>query len=553
MGMRVGFPVIRGGGPVNRKTAVTVTLLMVLSTVGLSPGATAAPPNDQQVIAQQNQELDPQALAVDPMTGQARFTPLPSLPHHGHDQTGASTSSDIMTTEMAGAAAADPAQVGSWASGTPFSGDQNMVHVVCSPTGKCLFVVGKGGRFSSYVYDPAAGTEVLVETPDDLFCAGHVLLPDGRALVVGGTLSSSPWKGSKTVYAFNFVTESYEKLADMAVGRWYPSVVTMSDGRQLITSGYDVNGAKTNVVEVFDPKTNVTTRLTPTRDLPLYPRTFQTRTPGEIFYAGPTGPGFWNPVTGAFRAVGNAVGNEPTGFGSCFFGDVRDQNLMVMGGGWPATATTNVIDLDSAAPAYRAGPPLSAAKGYVSCVNLPDGTMFQANGGADNAVAAASQTTGLLSSLAGPWVAMSPLPSGEHRLYHSLLFLLDDGRVVSVTSNPSGGAAQQSKSFLVYSPPYLSRGPRPAITASPTEVAYGGTYGIGTTAGAGRTVTRITVTTPPSATHSTDLNQRYLSLPLTDGSITLPSESTIMPPGWYRIWAVDDMNVPSVATWIHIQ
>jgi hypothetical protein len=145
------------------------------------------------------------------------------------------------------------------------------------------------------------------------------------------------------------------------------------------------------------------------------------------------------------------------------------------------------------------------------------------------------------------------LPVNEHRLYHSLLFLLDDGRVVSVTSNPKGGASGQSTSHLVYSPPYLSKGTRPTITSNPTEVTYGGTYAIGSSAGAGRTVTRIAVTTAPSATHSTDLNQRYLSLPLTNGSITFPTQPSLMPPGWYRIWAVDDTNVPSVATWVHLQ
>jgi hypothetical protein len=25
-----------------------------------------------------------------------------------------------------------------------------------------------------------------------------------------------------------------------------------------------------------------------------------------------------------------------------------------------------------------------------------------------------------------------------------------------------------------------------------------------------------------------------------------------MPPGWYRIWAVDNANVPSVAKWVHL-
>jgi hypothetical protein len=538
-----------------RKTAVLLVVPLWFLAVALSPGAGAAPSmsaGDQRMIAQQNRELDSQALDADPATGQPRFTPLPALPHHGHDRTGAATASDMTTSEMAAEAVADPAQVGSWTYEAPLTGDQNMVHVVCSPTGKCLFVVGKGKKFSSYVYNPTTKTKVLVKTPDDLFCAGHVLLPDGRALVVGGTLGQSPWRGTKTVYVFNFVTETYQKLPDMAVGRWYPSVVTMSDGRQLITAGYDVNGANTNVVEVFDPKTNSISRLTPTKSLPLYPRTFQTSKPGEIFYAGPTAPGFWTPATGAFKAVNKPVGAKGTGFGSCFFGDVRDQNLMIMGGGWPATASTNVIDLDSTAPAYRAGPAMTAAKGYVSCVNLPDGTVFEANGGSDNTIAAASSTTALLTSLSGPWQAMSPLPSGEHRLYHSLLFLQDDGRVVSVTSNPTGGVTAQSKSFLVYSPPYLSKGTRPTITSAPTEVRYGGTYAIGTSATTGRSVPRITVTTAPSATHSTDLNQRYLSLPLAGGAITFPTSPAIMPPGWYRIWAVDNANVPSVAKWVHL-
>jgi len=349
------------------------------------------------------------------------------------------------------------------------------------------------------------------------------------------------------------VSESYQRLPDMAVGRWYPSVVTMQDGRQLITSGLDEVGKKTSVVEVFDPKTNVTSRLVATRSLPLYPRTYQSSVDNQIFYAGPAGAGLWNPFTNTFKNVAKPVGAMPNAYGSCFFGDVRDQNLMIMGGGWPATATTSVIDLDATAPAYKAGPSLSAAKAYVSCVNLPDGTLFEANGGYDNRAPAASQNTGILASLTGGWSAASPLPAGEHRLYHSMLFLLDDGRVVSTTSNPSGGAAAQSKSHLVYSPPYLHKGVRPVITSHTTEVQYGGTYGVVSEAATGSTVTRITVTTPPSATHSTDLNQRYLSLPLVDGAITLPTQKAIMPPGWYRIWAVDEQNRPSVAKWIHIQ
>src|SRR4051794_38863885 len=113
-------------------------------------------------------------------------------------------------------------------------------------------------------------------------------------------------------------------------------------------------------------------------------------------------------------------------------------------------------------------------------------------------IAAAGQTTGLLNLAHRAVAGHEPVTGRGARLYHSLLFLLDDGRVISVTSNPSGGVTNQSTSFLVYSPPYLSRGARPSITTSPMEVSYGGTYSVGVAAAPGRTVTRITVTTAPS-------------------------------------------------------
>lgn len=535
------------------------SILVTASIVGYIgaatfPGAAQSllSPDDQRIMHQQAQHLDPQ-------TEDHLHRPQPEPKHKGQDKTGTKTASDVAVIQEAALAALDPSQVGQWAYEQPFPTDFNAIHVVCSPTGKCLLVAGSGKSattfqaktFRSYVYNTVTKTKKLIYTPDDLFCNGHVLLPDGRALLTGGTASYNPYKGTRTQYVFNFATEAYQKLTNLSVGRWYPSVVTMADGKQLIASGLNDTGAKTNLVETFDYRTNTTTKLAGTRTLPLYPHLYQTSKPNEIFHAGPNGTGFWNPYTGAFRAVAKQVGTMPNGFTSCFHGDVREQNLITMGGGWPATAKTNIIDLDAATPAYRAGPPLSAAKAYVSCITLPDGTLFEAHGGYDNTVAASSRTTGLLATLAGPWQAMSPLPEGEHRVYHQILWLLDDGRVVSMSSNPKG--SPRSTSHLVYSPPYLAKGQRPVITSHPTEVKYGAAYAVGTTAAAGQTVNRITITAAPSQTHSIDLNQRYLSLPLVNGSITLPAQPTVMPPGWYRIWAVDTNNIPSVAKWIHIQ
>ena len=80
----------------------------------------------------------------------------------------------------------------------------------------------------------------------------------------------------------------------------------------------------------------------------------------------------------------------------------------------------------------KAGPSLRAAKVYVSCVQLPDGSVLELGGGSANKIENASQEVSLLKTpTSKSWTAMNPLPKGEHRLYHSMAFLADDGSVIS--------------------------------------------------------------------------------------------------------------------------
>jgi len=229
---------------------------------------------------------------------------------------------------------------------------------------------------------------------------------------------------------------------------------------------------------------------------------------------------------------------------SCFVGDVRNQSMMIMGGGWPATASTNIIKLNATTPAYREGPPLPAAKAYVSCVNLPDGTLLEANGGSANKIANASREVSLLRSAASAtWTPMNPLPTGEHRLYHSMLFLTDDGNVISMGSNPKGEA--RSNSVLRYEPPYQFRGTRPTLTSVPSRITYGATYSIG----ASTDVTALVVDAPQSPTHSSSPNMRTLTLPVKDGKFTTSFTSAQFPRGYVRLWAKNSNGAISVARW----
>lgn len=536
-----------------------------LVCLGLTVGAVTAKPGASGGDALRHY----QAHSLDPQADRGSHVVLPphsaSMPAGMHTMANHTMANHTMADHTMANMVMPRDAGGMWEYAQPFDSKFNAVHEIASPDGKkVLLVAGSGnsianfraGTFRSFMWIPSTDERREVPTPKDLFCSGHVLLPDGRALVVGGTASYRNFTGTKTMYAFNFETERYERLSDMKVGRWYPSVIQGPDGRSLIVSGYGVNGKITKISEVFDYRTNSVTPLAGRHRFALYPRMFLAAD-GRYFYTGtPPGgsmpAGFWDPLhDDSFHSVaGPTLRGQRVASTSCFVGDVRDQNLIVMGGGWPATDSTNLIKLDDPQPAFREGPRLLAPKGYLSCLNLPDGTMFEANGGGANRIEQASTEAAFLDTIAGPWISANPLPDGEHRLYHAMLFLLDDGRVVSMTSNPTDGDPR-STSLLIYSPPYLFKGTRPVIDSAPEEMTLGGTYAVDTSA-TEATVDRLTLTAASSPTHDMDNNQRYVSLPLTDSQITLPASPTILPPGWYRLWAVDSLGRVSTCVWVHL-
>jgi hypothetical protein len=71
----------------------------------------------------------------------------------------------------------------------------NAVHAIMLYTGKVLIMAGSGnnagnfaaGRFESILWDPSTNKFTKLKTPGDMFCGGHVILPDGKVLIAGGT------------------------------------------------------------------------------------------------------------------------------------------------------------------------------------------------------------------------------------------------------------------------------------------------------------------------------------------------------------------------------
>ena len=92
--------------------------------------------------------------------------------------------------------------------------------------------------------------------PAPFFCAGHSYLPNGMIGVFGGNLGGNGGTGAKLALVFDPWTETWHRQQDMSVGRWYPTVVTGADGRQVIMSGQSELGwgTPTPVIEQFPAK-----------------------------------------------------------------------------------------------------------------------------------------------------------------------------------------------------------------------------------------------------------------------------------------------------------
>lgn len=473
-------------------------------------------------------------------------------------------------------------EMGRWDTATHNS-PVNSIHAAMLRTGKVLLIAGSGNdekqfdakTFRSVLWDPTTGEFKDIPTPWDAFCAGHVFLPDGRLLVAGGTktyedLDKTPkqeYEGLKDSYLFDPMTERYEKVDSLEFARWYPTLVALADGKVLASSGLDDKGEILyGQTEMYDPATK---QWTHREDLnhyfPTYP-SLLLAADGRLFYSGSNAgygsseqgrtPGFWDLKNNTFQTVTGL--KDPSYMetsATLMLPPAQDQRVMVMGGGGIgdspiSTDRTAIIDLDSANPAFTDGPKLKEAIRYPSAVILPDDTVLKTGGSRgyrDNDVHSASifhPTTNTFTDAASPRVG---------RNYHSEALLLPDGRVATFGSNPIDNSFEMR--IEIYSPAYMFKGERPAITGGTNEIERSTKAEFKTTQSSDIATAKLM--RPSSVTHVTDVEQRSINLPIThiDGgiSVEIPSNENLVPSGWYMLFVTNKQGLPSEAHWVHVK
>ncbi|MDX2648605.1 kelch motif-containing protein [Streptomyces sp. PA03-1a] len=575
----------------------------------------------------------------------------------------------------------------------------NAIHAALLRTGKVLLIAGSGNdernfkakSFKSVLWDPVENTFKEIDTPKDMFCAGHTQLADGTLLVAGGTaryeklkeavdraggamliknedpdkprtfpegtvfvndengrafrsefpvnvprarktvdartgkvtvtasearvfvqslvkgekgivntaaqygirglegedrenlyglatklgLDKKDFQGIKNTYEFDPVAEAYVPVDPMNEARWYPTLVTLADGRVLSVSGLDdIGQVVPGKNEVYDPKTR-TWAYTGERYFPTYPALFLMKG-GKIFYSGANAgygpadegrvPGVWDLRTNRFTEVpGLEHAEDLETAGSVLLPPAQDQKVMVLGGGGvgeshSSTTRTAVVDLDAADPRYTTGPDLPEPTRYLNTVILPDDTVFTTGGSRDYRGRGGSDI--LRAQIYDPAddTFREAADPSVGRNYHSEALLLPDGRVAVFGSNPLfGDPADTKPGFFeqrieVYTPAYRYRDSRPSLGAGPQALRRGGTATF--RAAHAQRIKAARLMRPSAVTHATDVEQRSIALDVERGegsvSVTVPEDPSIVPPGWYMLVVTDDEGTPSQARWVRV-
>lgn len=509
-------------------------------------------------------------------------------------------------------------KVGAWTQ-APYALPNYAIHSALLPTGKVLFwgypdraqngAITNEGRAA--VWNPRRGTspgafhkvpppKIDVNgdghpVPAPIWCAGESHLPNGDILVTGGNLVNptgsnrgqiyTDYAGIPNVFTFDPWTETWTQQQSLEAGRWYPTQIELADGTTDILGGYtdQAPGAIFNqTLDMFQaPDDPLGQGVVTSGGLQPYGQTLFPRLEllpnGDVIMAGPT------PLdTAIFDPKTQGWSDYPD------FGDARNGTNIILepgtyqgswrisligGYGWNqgdhgAFRTTETTLASDPNPSWREGPALNVPRAWENTILLPDGSKVAVGGGTGyNHVAgnfatspsARQRQVEVYDPVRHVW-RLGP-PEVEDRTYHSTALLLPDGRVWSAGDDDhplqADGNPSTSDTAEIYSPPYLFRGARPAISKWPATLGYQQTATV-RTGHSGPDPESAVLISPAAATHSVDTSQRYVKLKVLGADanrlhVESPPDPEVAPPGYYMLFVLDADGVPSKARWVQLK
>ncbi len=450
----------------------------------------------------------------------------------------------------------NPAVVGSWSS------------VVNIPTVAVDLILLKNNTILLYqdgvsptVWDYVTGTFTGVPTSANLFCSGHALFADGRVLVVGGYGGSGNAIGIANAAIFDPANSSWTAVPNMSYKRWYPTATTLSDGRILVTAGWQTtNHTNAGIPEIYDPSTNLWTKLISANNpFETYPFIYQLAD-GRLIHVGNSEYATVTDILDLSTQSWSVLDPKIVDGGSSAMylpgkivkaGSAADSQDV-----GPSANTTYVLDTTKPTPAWQQTPSMAYPRSFLNLVTLPDSTVLVVGGETDKNggnIANAVYPAELWSPQSQTWTSMAAMHTP--REYHATALLLPDARVLVSGMGADFGNVPNEMNAEFYSPPYLFKGARPAINSAPPQISYGTNFFVGTPDA--ETITGAVLIRTGAVTHFFDQNTRCVPLTFQPaaGGLTLsaPASASFAPPGYYMLFITNSSGVPSIAPFVQLQ
>ncbi|MFE5626563.1 discoidin domain-containing protein [Streptomyces virginiae] len=433
---------------------------------------------------------------------------------------------------------------------------------------------GSNGYTQTAILDLKTGkvTQRRIDnTGHDMFCPGIAMLADGRVLVTGGS-------NAEKASIYDPATDSWSATTSMNIARGYQAMTLLSTGEAFVLGGsWSGNASTDKAGEVWSPDTRTW------RKLPGVPAAqaltadpagpyradnhmwLHATSGGKVLQLGPSKQMNWISTSGqgAITSAGPRADSQDAMTGNAVPYDIG--KLVTLGGSpayqdSPATRRAYTVGIaGSQVQAARSGD-MEYARAFSNSVVLPDGKVA-VFGGQAYPVPFSDATSVLTPELWDPATGrFTPLATmAVPRNYHSVANLLPDGRIFSGGGGLCGDCATNHPDGAVFTPPYLLNAdgtpkPRPVITGGvPPRTAPGTSLTVSTES----SVASFVLMRAAAATHSTDNDQRrvpLVSTPAGAGSYTvsIPSDTGVVLPGTYMLFALDAQGVPSTGKFVTV-
>jgi hypothetical protein len=424
------------------------------------------------------------------------------------------------------------------------------------------------------VWDPALGVGVdshLIlpnQTNTNIFCSGLGLLTNGRLLITGGstTIGGVSNFGINKVNIFDPIKDVITPFSDMLYARWYPTVVPMPDGTDLIVGGIGNHAGDDPTVlkgitvpELYNPTTGLSALSGADNAGAVswyYPRIYVGST-GKIYTIDPSGKiaTYSTAGTGAFKILGAYLANGSDDEPSVMFApgwvlSIRDADYI---SDTTQTHIADVVDITGDLPVVKQTASVPGGRQWANVTVMADGKVLVNGGsGEDNQLVNVSYDSYIWNPATGAWTLGAT--ATNFRLYHSSALLLRDGSVL--TGGGGGPGPVDNLNAEIYYPPYLysadgSGNPasRPTIVSA-TPLAKAGQK-IALTMDTPSPVSRVTLLRMGAVTHSNNVQQRFFDLTFSQISNTvtaqLPTNGYDLLPGFYMVFAFNAVGTPSIA------